>query len=434
MELYYEEEEKKVKKSKLPIAILICIILLVIVTCAIIYMIYYINSTTFTVNIDGVSNSEVRDIIDIRETESGNELYIPIRKIAKYLNYEDYSGDYKNKSEDKTKCYVKTDDEIAMFTLNSNILIKTRGDSDYESIEIDQIVFEKDGELYTTIDAIEKAFNVEFIYQPDDNLINIYTMDFLVTNLAAQKKIEDYSEEFSDKKAIFENMLIVIENKQYGVLNLETDQYVLEPKYDSISYLPYTQDFLVQSGKKYGVMSKDAKIKVKIAYDDIKILDNQNKMYLVKEGNLYGVIDTDGNTIIKSDYQTIGLEKNDFTENGVENQYILLDTLIPAKYNNLWGFFDLEGNQVTEFKFTGVGCTSSKITNAYPVVVVPSHRLIVVEKDKFYNFIDLRGNEKITTYVVDSVYLRTDASTGENTYYMTYNGYTRTVDDVLESS
>ena len=35
-------------------------------------------------------------------------------------------------------------------SMDSNTLIKTRGDSDYEYIQLDEKVFEKDGELYTT--------------------------------------------------------------------------------------------------------------------------------------------------------------------------------------------------------------------------------------------------------------------------------------------
>ncbi len=48
-----------------------------------------------------------------------------------------------------------------------------------------------------------------------------------------------------------------------------------------------------------------------------------------------------------------------------------------------------------------------------------------------YNFIGLAGNERIRTFVIDSVYLKTDAATGENSYYITYNGNTKNIDDVL---
>ena len=432
MEFYVEEENQR-KKTKTPVILLITIILLIFFTGLIIFLIFYINSQILTINLDGAKSAELQKILDIRETEQGKVVYIPIRKIAQYLGYEDYSGDYQNKSEDKTKCYVKTEDEIAIFTLGSKQIIKTRGNSDYEYVELDLPVFEQEGELYTTIEGTEKAFNVEISYDAEQNSINIYTMDFLVTTLAQKFNINKYSEEFYDKKAIFENMLVVQaeSTKKYGVLNLETNKYALECKYDFIQYLPYTKDFLVKSNGKYGIISKEAKIKVKIAYDSIEILDNEKGLYLVKEDNLYGVITTEGKTIINSNYQQIGINDKDFAQNGIDSKYILLDTLIPVKRNNLWGFFDIQGKQITEIKYSGVGCSSSKITNTYPVLVVPSHKIIVVEQNKLYNFIGLAGNERIRTFVIDSVYLNTDAATGENSYYITYNGNTKNIDDVL---
>lgn len=432
MEFYVEEENQK-KKSKTPVILLITIISLIFFTGLIMFMIFYINSQILTINLDGVKNAELAQILDIKETEQGKVVYVPIRKIAKYLGYEDYSGDYQNKSEDQTKCYVKTEDEVAIFTLGSNKIVKTRGNSDYEYVELDSPIFEQGGELYTTIIGTEKAFNVEISYDANQNSINIYTMDFLVTTLAQKFNINKYSEEFCDKKAIFENMLVVQSEstKQYGVLNLETNKYILECKYDFIQYLPYTQDFLVKSNGKFGILSKDSKIKVKIAYDSIEVLDNEKALYLVKEDNLYGVISTDGKTIINSNYQQIGIDDKNYAQNGIESKYILLDTLIPVKRDNLWGFFDIKGKQITELKYSGVGCSTSRITNTYPVVVIPSHKIIVIEQNKLYNFIGLAGNERIRTFVIDSVYLKKDAATGENSYYITYNGNTKNIDDVL---
>ena len=136
MELY--EEEKNEKKSKLPMIIGICIVILIIMVIAIIYGIIYLKSTVITININGVRNNEIENILYIDESKEETEIYIPIRKIASFFGYEDYRGDYKNKSEDSSKCYVKNEYETAMFTLDSDTLIKTRGDSDYEYVEIDE--------------------------------------------------------------------------------------------------------------------------------------------------------------------------------------------------------------------------------------------------------------------------------------------------------
>lgn len=438
MELYDENIINK-KKSKIPMIIGILIVFLIIVTVAIIYGIMYLKSTVITAKIDGQKKNNIVEILYFKEENGSSKVYIPIRKVAKFLGYEDYRGDYKIKSEDDSKCYVKNEYETAMFSLDSDTLIKTRGDSDYEYITLDEKVFEKDGELFTTPTGIEKAFNTLFEYNSSSNIINIYTMEYLNQYYASKLKIGEYSQQatsgsnnteklsddFTDKKAIFENMIILQKDKLYGVIDATTGKSILENKYEDIKYLPATEDFLVKSNGKVGVLAKDSSTKVRVVYDEIKIMDNQNGLYLVKQNNLYGVIDTKGKTIISPEYKQIGIDISKFTQNGIENQYVLLNKIIPVKNNqDLWGMFDIKGQLVKDFIFTGIGCSSSnlsKIANAYPAVVIPSYQVIIVEKDKHYNIITTSGEELIPTYVLETIYLKTNTETGENTFYMAYN-------------
>lgn len=426
MELYEEVDNKK--KSKLPMIIGILLTVLIILIIVIIGTIIYLKQSVMQITVNGQNKNEIEKLLYIPEDDN-TKLYIPIRAIAKYLNYNDFRGDYKIKSEDSTKCYVKNENEIAMFTKDSDTLVKTRGDSDYEYVKLEEKVLEKDGELYTTPSGIEKAFNTLFEYNANKKNINIYTMDYLNKMYASKLKIDGetvkLSEEYSDQKAIFEGLIIVIKNNIYGVVDVESGNPILEFKYEDIKYLPATSDFLVKSNNKYGVIGKDTSIKVRTVYDEIKIMDNQNGLYLVKQNNLYGVIDTKGKTIISPEYKQIGIDISKFTQNGIENQYVLLNKIIPVKNNqDLWGMFDIKGQLVKDFIFTGIGCSSSnlsKIANAYPAVVIPSYQVIIVEKDKHYNIITTSGEELIPTYVLETIYLKTNTETGENTFYMAYN-------------
>lgn len=426
MELYEEVDNKK--KSKLPMIIGILLTALIILIIVIIGTIIYLKQSVMQIIVNGQNKNEIEKLLYIPEDDN-TKLYIPIRAIAKYLNYNDFRGDYKIKSEDSTKCYVKNENEIAMFTKDSDTLVKTRGDSDYEYVKLEEKVLEKDGELYTTPSGIEKAFNTLFEYNANKKNINIYTMDYLNKMYASKLKIDGetvkLSEEYSDQKAIFEGLIIVIKNNIYGVVDVESGNPILEFKYEDIKYLPATSDFLIKSNNKYGVIGKDTSIKVRTVYDEIKIMDNQNELYLVKQNNLYGVIDTKGKTIISPEYKQIGIDISKFTQNGIENQYVLLNKIIPVKNNqDLWGIFDIKGQLVKDFIFTGIGCSSSnlsKIANSYPAVVIPSYQVIIVEKDKHYNIITTSGEELIPTYVLETIYLKTNTETGENTFYMAYN-------------
>ena len=439
MELYQETEN--MKKSKLPMIIGICLAILIVIIIAIIVAIVYLNGSVMKITINGQKNNNIEKMLYIPEDDV-NKVYIPIRAIAKYFNYEDYRGDYKIKSEDSSKCYVKNENEIAMFTKDSDRLVDSRGDSDYEYITLDEKVFEKDGELYTTPDGIEKAFNVLFQVDISKKKIDIFTMDYLNQYYATRLKIdgqtEELTKEYADKKAIFKNMIIVIKNKQYGVVNAETGEAVLENKYEEIKYLPATSDFLVKSNGKYGVLGSDASVKVRVTYDDIKIMDNQNGLYLVKQNNLYGVVDTKGKVIMNPEYNQIGVDINKYANSGIENPYVLLDEIIPVKNSGgLWAIFNKKGEKIRDFEFSNIGSGTSSSTqsaNNYPAIVIPSYKIIIVEKDKHYNLMTTNGEELVPSYVLENVYIKNNTETGENNYYMSYNNKVMSVEEWLAST
>lgn len=430
MELY--DEVKEQRKSQAPMIIGISIAILVVITMIVIMAIIYLKSSITTIKIDGVRNVEIEKILKIESTEQGPQLYIPIIKMAKFLGYEGYNGDYKIKSEDKTKCHVISKDETAMFSLDSDTLVKITADAENEYIKLDQPVFEFNGELFTTIDGIQKAFNVRFNYDKTFKNINIYSMNFLLNTYATNLKLEKYSTDFTDQKAIFENMIIIQQNNQYGVLDIATKQPVLEMKYQDISYLPTTKEFLVKSNGKYGVVTKDASIVIKTVYDEIKSMDNQNGLYVVKQNGAYGVIDIKGNVIIDPDYKQIGINIDKYAQNGVDNKYVLLNEIIPIQNSEgLWAFFNIKGEKITDFKYNGIGCQTTTVSNSYPTLVIPSYKVIITQNERKYKLVATNGEE--LTPGVDAVYLKTNSQTGENKFFMTNNGKTLGVEDVLTS-
>ena len=425
MELYDEKLEKK--KSKIPMIIGICIVILVAITSLVIYGIIYLKDSITIVTVDGLRNNLIEEVIYIAETEEGLQLYMPIIKVSQFLGFEGFIGDYKNKSEDNTKCHVINKNETIMFTQDSNVLVKIRqGFSEY--VEIDIPVFERNGELYISTDGFQKAFNMLISSNEKFKNIEIWSMDYLVQYYAQKLKINNYSNNFTDKKAVLEGLMIVEENGKYGVIDVINMVYILESKYDSISYLPEAKNFLVKSNGKYGTVTREKTIKIKNVYDEIKTMHNQNGLYLVKQNNAYGVVNVEGEIIIKPEYNQIGINIDNYAKNGVENQYILLDEIIPIKNNEgLWGFYNIKEAKMTDFKYTGIGCKSTPANNSYPSLVIPSHKLVVVEKDKHYNLMTLIGDELITGYILDSVYLKTNIETEQNEYFMTSSNNTKVI-------
>lgn len=409
----YEITQKKDKSKKTATILLISIIIVFILIIVLVCIIAYLKGNTLTVTLDGQANADIKEMLIFEEDGT---IYVPIRDIAKYLNYRSYNGDYTNKSEETNQCYIESDTEVATFSVNSNKIYKISSTTtDYEYYYIDKPIKSINGKLYATTDGIEKAFNVSFVYNKDKKRVIIKTMDYIFDSY--QDGILNYgydsvSDKFDDKKAILNNLAIVSNDRQeYGIFNVNTDEILLETKYDSISYIPTTGDFFVESNDKIGIISSQGKTKVKISYDSIKIMDQDLRLYLVEKDNKYGVIDVNEKIIIPIEYDEIGIDISNFEKNNIKNKFIFVDNLIPVRKNKLWGLFDLKGEQVTDYKYDSFGYIATTNREAENLLVIPNYNVIVACKDKRYIVINSLGEELWNGNSFDEVYMKVN-----NTY------------------
>ncbi len=415
-----KEEKKKKRTTKI---ILSAIILVVIVIIAIVGYLMYLQSTVMTLTLDGQSNEKLKKLLVFRN----DGIYAPIKEIASYFGYESYNGEYSEKSEQKSKCYVINESEVVNFELGQNKLYRldlTQKDANnYEYTYIKDPIIAIDGVLYISTEGLEEAFNISFQYSPEQNEIVIWTMPYLYQSYV--NKVLDYgfvelSSEFVNQKAILKNQLIVLKDggkKQYGVI--QTDgQAILEPKYDNITYLPNTGDFLVEVDKKVGILSSNKDTKVQIIYDSIELMDSDAGLYVAQKEGKYGVLDLKGNIKIHIENDEIGIDNSKFTQNNIKNKYILADNLIPVRKDKYWGFYDKSGNQLTEYKYDSLGYIASSSKDAINLLVIPNYNVLVACKDKKYTLVNTIGKELFAT-VADDIYMR--ISGGEKHYYITVN-------------
>ena len=442
MRLIDEEEVKKQRekseKAKKVIVILIILLLLlsVLITILIFYRIYNPNKITTTIN--GTIVEGFDSLLDISQDENNQtQIFIPIKDVAPYLGYKSFDGEYKSgDTVDKTKCYVIKDDEkegvheLATFSLGSKIIYKInlqKDEEEYNYCYTDQSVFESNGKLYTSIEGIERGYNVVFSYDDKKKTINIFTIDYLVnyySSLLANKTISNYGEievdfdNYENWKAIFENMLVIKADGMYAVLDLTDDSFVLEPKYDNIEYNEYSQDFLILSNKKQGIISKEGKTKINAIYDELTLMNRDANLYKMKRNDLYGVIDGNENVIIHPENDKIGIDASKFSDNGIKNGYIILDTLIPVQQNEKWALYNINGKMVSNgYIYDEIGYEASNSNNVYSLLAIPDYNVIVVGADDKYTFMDINGNDQILPFVFDEIYMK--ISSGEISYYMT---------------
>lgn len=428
-------EPKKTDNSKKTAKIILIIMsILIVAIIGIVITIVYIENSTLKLYVNGALNEKVKQMMVIEE--NGN-IYFPIKEIAPYLGYESFSGEYTDKSESKNKCYVQSEEEIANFSLNSNKIYKLKtannNTANYDYFYAKNPVKSINGTLYATTDAIEEAFNISFTYDQDKKRVYIYTMPFLISSY--ETKVLDYgydkiSEEFTNKKTILNNMLVVVKNQNnsYAVIDTKGNT-IIEPKYDYIEYLPNSEDFLVKSNNKVGIISSNRQTKVQILYDSLELIDKDTGLYLAKRDNKYGVIDSKGNIKIYIEYDQIGIDNTRFEQNDIKNKYLLDNGMIPVRKDKMWGAFDKNGKTILDFEYDSFGYIASSNKDAINLLMIPDYNVMVACKNRKYLLVNSVGKE-LCYPMLDDVYMTINS--GKKNYYMNYNNLTANVEDFLD--
>ena len=427
-----KEQNKKKHTTRI---ILIAIILLILIIISIAIYLFYIESTALRAVVDGQVNEKVKNMLVF---DDDGTIYAPIKEIASYLNYDSYDGNYEEKSQEKSKCYVQNDNEVANFVLGSTQIEKldlTVTNTNYEIDNIKKPIIAKNGVLYASSEAIEKAFNVSFVYNQDKNRVNIYTLPYLVqaySSVALDNGYKEISTVFANQKAILQDMLVVAKgdnNPVYAVIDLD-GKPILEAKYDDITYLPEIGDFKITSNKKVGILDKTGKTKVQPLYDSIELMSSDAGLYVAQKDKKYGVLDLTGNTKIYIENDEIGMDISSFDQNNIKNKYILAGNLIPARKDKMWGLYDKNGKQVVDYTYDSFGYVTTSNKDALSLLVIPDYNVLVACKNKKYTLLSSLGQELFAAPVADDIYMT--ISGGQKHYYITANNGTMDAEEYLK--
>ena len=428
-----EEMNQRNKRSKtLMITIAALIAFLLIICIVLLVMINNIQRSTLKFNLDNKSMTFASDLFVI---ENG-KLYIAIKDFATIMGYEAYNGDYKTRySEDTTNCYITSTNEIASFSLNSNTIYKkVPSNEDYEYFDIEEPVRLINDKLYILSDGMEIGTNCAIQYNSDNNQISVISLDYMVTNYAAQIENAAFTDNgnFNNKKAVRHGLLVVRNTDgHYGILN-SSGQEIIGTKYTSISFKEDSNEFTVTTDEgKMGILLANGVTKIEPNYTQIKQISRDLDYYVVSNDNKYGVINQNGNTVIYLEYDQIGVDETRFASNGIENPYILFDNCIPVSQNGKWGIFDINGELILPIEYDGLGCIggtqSNRVTNN--VLIIPKHETIVVSQNGKYGLVSSTG-QIYAQPLLNSVYSIT--SSGEEKYYMTLTMQTEVNGEIVD--
>lgn len=422
-----EPQTKSKDYSRMILVAIMAVLVVIIVIISVLLM--SIQSNTFKVLVDGEKKQNVGDLFKTVD----NTTYVSVQDLATILGYDYHVGEYKVFSSDTDKCYIKSNNETASFYLNSNTINKLKVDNlteDYEVFTATNNTIQINNKMYTPLDAAQIGFNIKI--QQVENGFSITTLKAILNNIEktlnkdSQKPIYKslLEEPFENQKAVLYDYMILSKKDSglYGVVTT-SGQEILPDKYTSITFLESTKEFLVTNSLgKMGIIDENGRNKIEQLYDSIKMIHNNPKLYLVEIAQKYGVIDENGGTVLYTEYDSIGVDNTKYKK--LQNQYILLDSIIPVSRNNKYGAFDITGKKILDIVYDGIGYDKetaelkeiSKPVN--PVVAIEECKGIVVQKGELYGLYSVEGKEMVPSRV-NSIYSIT--SSGVDTYYMIYN-------------
>lgn len=441
------QEEKNKKTKKIMIGIIIAIIMLLIISIVLFCIIYYLEGQKFKFFVDGKATMSSSDLF----VYEGDNVYVSIKDIAPIIGYNYYNGGYKQYTEDNTKCYVESINEVSTFEKDSNMIYKTPPEEiDYEYYTIKNPVKQINGKLYVSAEGISLACNIKFYYEAEKNQITIYTLPYYANYYSTNYMTAAITDNFKNQKALLYGLMIVqnIDNTEenynnknirYGIYNIEGQKIeeVVGTKYTNIEFVESTQEFIVTTTEnKVGIITAEGETKVQPQYDSLKQIDKNLNLYLATSNNKKGVIEKNGKILIYLEYDEIGVNTTQIKDNNIKNSYLLYNNVIPVKQNGKWGMYDIKGKLILPIEYDGIGCIASDKT-LNNILVIPNVKGIVVSKiyeteDKrkttLYGIVNSLGKDLVPA-ALETVYSVTN--NGRDEYTMIYNGSSYDVIDYI---
>ena len=443
----YDEEELRIKNEKskkmknlILVSIILTVVLIVLLMGAIYYLIY--NPNKITINVNGKENEKIEEMIITKTADDGSSIvYFPIRKISSEFGYSSNNGDYERNVENTENCYIESENEVTIFTEDSNILYKidktvqsNRSNYKYEEIKIENFVIKENDILYIDTEGLGEAFNLYININKRMKRINITTLDSRIASaesIVQNNKLGAFDDKFVNQKAVLDNMIVIESenNGKKGVIDYNTKEEILGFQYDDITYIPSKESFLIKKDEKVGIIGSDRIVKIKPQYDNLTLIDRDNGLYLA-EDNGYGVIDENGNIKIYLEYSKVGVDISNFKDNELKKGYVFFDNLIPAQRNDgKWVFYkinstvnsegkkNVECNLLQNIEFDNIGCLAN-INESVGIVsgllLIKEYNLVVVQKYGYYGFMDLNGNPALGL-IYTNVFIET--TSGVSDYY-----------------
>ena len=441
----FKEEKKKVKKKG--IIIISCIVVAILLIIAIVIAMSYVQSMQLGISVDGVSVPIVEGQTVIYD--ESNNMFVNIKEVAaKVPQYSYINGKYGENSENTEEGVVQCQNEAVQFSMNSNridkiLLSDDTEDTEYGYMYLTYPIKYQNGMLYAYVQDLKTLFNAKVEYNQETNKVKLTSIESLYT--AYQNAIQSLGytsvdSTFVNKKALASDMIVAKKDSGgFGIIRPDGTE-IAGPRYTSIKYLETTEEFLVESNGKYGIISNLGQSKISMNYEDIKLLDKDSQLYIVKNSDKYVVINKDGVEVLYIEYDQIGVDKTQYPSLKNGNQYLFYDTIIPVYRDEKWGLYNIRGEEILPVQYDSVGCivSSKQSASVQNAILLDDYEGIIVGKEisetnsnKKYAVYNPQGDQ-LVDFQLDNIYYRTE--NGKDVYYLEKDGQIGLLDEVFSQN
>ena len=329
MDLLNENQYQKTEEPKGKKIVLILLILSIVLAIIIIALMIVLGSQE-TVGITLYINDQQQELSDtlIIQDEQGNQ-YIELENLSDIMGYQFDKSESQTYGVDTTKCYIRNENLISGFELDSNIVYKYEigTNLDYQYYDLNHNIIMYNGKLYIAIADLVEALNL-YCTNDENNVIRISSAEHLSNSYQQQLQERGYtlSTDQNNQKALAYGWLIVSKDGVWSVLNTSFEE-IIGAKFASIYFDEVNLNYIVSnSNGKYGIIDNTGVIEQPLKYDGLEPLNYENMLYKVKNNNQYGIMKSDGTMLAQIIYDEIGYQ--------AEPQSNILYTLIIPELEN----------------------------------------------------------------------------------------------------
>ena len=449
-QIFKENKRKNAKKKSIIVGIILCIIIIAL-CLGIIFILQQKEATRFRFMVDGIETQMSENFITV--DENGNK-YVNLKLLAGYTGYKYTKGDYIEVNEDINSCYIKNNYEVVSFTVGQDYFSKyAQNEFVNTSVEENEItnqnnyivkskhnekeVFKTDlpaillnEEIYVPLEKVDLICNASI--SVEEKGIEIYSLDYLVSyaqQLAANYGYKSLSSTYENIKTIPNNMIVVGDGSNYGVINFSDGKEILGLKYDDLKYIQNENKFYIYVDSKVGLIDANGKTIISPKeYDSIETFDVDKNLYLVKEDGKYGLLNLQGNPILHTDYEQIGISNiRDFNLKKLANENLWFDSIIAIKRGSLYGLYNVDTKEeILEINYDSFGykTQSTDTLGEESVLLIPKEtgvEGIVIVLDGKYGIYDINEEKEVIPCACDRIY--SISNNGVTTYYMEFGGH-----------